>query len=74
MFKQIAVQVFHRYFTGDALEVTERIQDGRTELFSGKETKFLVDKRARVLRSYSYPVYTQVKNKGLVFAGYGVPR
>tara|TARA_Y100001973_G_C5089246_1_gene276583 strand:- start:165 stop:392 length:228 start_codon:yes stop_codon:yes gene_type:complete len=71
---RIRIQVFHKYFTDTDIDITERIQDTRTILFTGEDALIEATAKANSLRSYCYPIYKLNENKRKVFAGYAVPR
>lgn len=64
------------YFTGRHVNVTERISKKRTLLVLGtnQESKEEAEALAVKTSSYAYSVYEDVKHKGLVQIGYGVPK
>ncbi len=62
-----------KFYTGDGVNITERVNDGRTELFKDRKQ---ANARALRLKSYAYPVnYTKTKKPQRPKAyGWGVPK
>jgi len=60
-----------RFYNGDGVEVTERIEKGKTQFF---KRRYLAQWFADVRRSYSYEVFNGPTGSSRTVVGYGVPK
>ena len=64
------------YFTEENVNVTKRINEKRTHLFLGFDSKsrMKANKKAVEIGSYTYDIYSKNKNKKMVHVGFAVPK
>ncbi|MDB0603155.1 hypothetical protein PL373_18890 [Tenacibaculum maritimum] len=63
------------YFTEQRVDITKRIEQGKTTLFFGlsRKTELEVEKLAEQKRSYVYDVFQNSEFDRLELVGYAVP-
>ena len=64
-----------KYYTDQNVNITKRIEEGKTLFFNGidKQTKGTAKAEARRIKSYVYEVFVDNRNKR-VQVGYAVPK
>lgn len=66
-----------RYYTEYKVDITKRIEEGRTFFFSGTEldSRKKAEEKANSIRSYVFDVFGIDKDSGrLLFVGFGVSK
>ena len=65
-----------KYYTTQNVNVTQRIRDGKTQLFTGDKAKDEAEAHAKEKGSYVYECLKELRESGKwvkVFVGYAVP-
>ncbi|SHJ10059.1 hypothetical protein [Aquimarina spongiae] len=64
------------YYTEYNVDVTQRIEEGKTIFFEGvdEKTKRKAEAKAKSIRRYIYNVFAYNKHDRLVLVGYAVPK
>lgn len=70
------LEIKERYFTESRVDITKRIEDGRTKLFFGNsiETELEAQKFAKQKGSYVSEVFAENGYERLQLIGYSVPK